>query len=59
MLSLCFHLSSLSLYLSIATVIVINYGLVCFTNLSSAYIHHSAHILFMYKLVLLFLNLGV
>ena len=58
MLSLCLHLSSLSLYLLIATVFVINYGLECFTNLGFAYIHHSTHILFMYKLVLVILNLG-
>ena len=52
MLSLCLHLSSLTLYHLIATVVVINYGLECFTNLGLAYIHHSAHIFFVYKLVL-------
>ena len=59
MLSLCLHLSFLFLYLLIAVVFVINYGLEGFTNLGLAYIHHSAHILFMYKLVLVILNLGV
>ena len=58
MLSLCLHLSSLTLYLLIAAVFVINYGLKCFTNLDIAYIHHSAHILFVYKLVLVLLKLG-
>ena len=58
-LSLCLHLSSLTLYLLIAAVFVINYGLECFTNLDIAYIHHSAHILFVYKLVLVLLTLGV
>ena len=58
-LSLYFHLSSLTLYLLIAAVFVINYGLECFTYLVIAYIHHSAHILFVYKLVLALLNLGV
>ena len=43
----------------IAAVFVINYGLECFTNLDIAYIHHSAHILFVYKLVLILLKLGV
>ena len=59
MLSLCLHLSSLTLYLLIAAVFVINYGLKCFTNLDIAYIHHSAHILFVYKLMLVLLKLGV
>ena len=58
-LSLCLHLSSLTLYLLIAVVFVINYGLKCFTNLGIAYIHHSAHILFVYKLVLVLLKLEV
>ena len=58
MLSLCLHLSFLFLYLLIAVVFVINYGLECSTNLGLAYIHHSAHILFMYKLVLVISNLG-
>ena len=58
-LSLCLHLSSLTLYLLIAAVFVINYGLECFTNLDITYIHHSAHILFVYKLVLVLLKLGV
>ena len=58
MLSLCLHLSSLTLYLLIAVVFVIDYGLECFTNLVMTYIHHSAHILFVYKLVLVLLNLG-
>ena len=59
MLSLCLHLSSLSLYLLITAMIVINFGLECFTNLDLAYIHLSAHILFVYKLVLVILILGV
>ena len=58
MLSLCLHLSSLTLFLLIAAVFVINYGLECFTYLVIAYIHHSAHILFVHKLVLVLLNLG-
>ena len=59
MLSLCLHLSSLTLYLLITAVVVINFGLECFTNLGLAYIHHSAHKLFVYKLVLVILYLGV
>ena len=59
MLSLCMHLSSLSLYLLITIVFVINYDLECFTNLVIAYISYSAHILFDYKLVLVVLYLGV
>ena len=58
-LSLCLHLSSITLYLLIAAVFVINYGLESFTCLVIAYIHHSTHILFVYKLVLVLLNLGV
>ena len=58
-LSLYLHLSSLTLSLLIAAVFVINYGLECFTNLDIAYIHHSAHILFVYKLMLVLLKLGV
>ena len=58
-LSLCLHLSSLTLYLLIAAVFVINYGLEFFTYLVIAYIHPSAHILFVYKLVLVLLKLGV
>ena len=58
-LSLCLHLSLLTLYLLIIAVFVINYDLECFTYLVIAYIHHSAHILFMYKLVLVLLKLGV
>ena len=58
-LSLCLHLSFLILYLLIAAVFVINYGLECFTYLVIAYIYHSAHILFVYKLVLVLLKLGV
>ena len=42
----------------IAVVFVIIYGLECVTNLDIAYIHHSAHILFVYKLVLVLLILG-
>ena len=54
-LSLCLHLSFLSLYLLIVVVFVINYGLECVTNLDIAYILYSAHILFDYKLVLVIL----
>ena len=46
MLSLCLHLSFLSLYLLIATMFVINYGLECVINLDIAYISYSVHILF-------------
>ena len=59
MLFLCLHLSSFTLYLLITTVIVFNYGLECVTNLDIAYILYSAHILFDYKLLLVFLFLGV
>ena len=59
MLSLCLHLSSLTLYLLITVVFVINFGLECFSILGSDYIHLSAHILFVYKLVLIILILGV
>ena len=59
MLSLCLHLSSLSLYLLITTIFVINYGLEYVTNLVIAYISYSAHILLDYKLVLVVLYLGV
>ena len=59
MLSLCLHISFLSLYLLIAVVFVINYGLECVTILIIAYISYSAHILSDYKLVLVFLYLGV
>ena len=57
-LSLCLHLSFLSLYLLIAAVFVINYGLECVTNLDIAYISYSTHILFDYKLVLVYCNWG-
>ena len=59
MLSLCLHLSFLSLYVLIAAVFVINYGLECVTFLVIAYISYSAHILFYYKLLFVFLYLGV
>ena len=59
MLSLCLHFSSLSLYLLIIAMNVINYGLECVTNLVIAYISYSEHILFDYKLVLVFLYLEV
>ena len=59
MLSLYLHLSSLSLYLLITVVIVINYGLECVTYFVIAHISYSAHILFDYKLVLIVLFLGV
>ena len=58
-LSLCLHLSSLTFYLLIAVVFVINYGLECFTYLVIAYIHYSAHKLFVYKLVLVLLKFRV
>ena len=58
-LSLYLHLSSLTLYLLIDAVFVINYDLECFTYMVIAYIHLSAHILFVYKLVLVLLSLGV
>ena len=58
-LSLYLHLSSLTLYLLIAAVFVINYDLECFTNLVITYIHHFVHILFVYKLVLALLKLEV
>ena len=58
-LSLCLHLSSLTLYLLIAIVLVINYDLESSTYLVIAYIHYSAHILFVYKLVMVLLKLGV
>ena len=58
MLSLCLHLSFLSLYFLIVAVFVINYGLECVTNLDIAYISYSTHILFDYKLVLVFCNWG-
>ena len=38
-ISLCLHPSSLSLYLLITAVIVINYGLECVALLGLAYIH--------------------
>ena len=59
MLSLCLHLSSLSLNFLITTVFVINYGLECVTNLVIAYISFSVHILFDYKLMLVILEVGV
>ena len=55
MLSLYLHISFLSLYLLIAVVFVINYGLECVTNLDIVYISYSAHKLIVYKLVLVFL----
>ena len=59
MLSLCLYLSFLSLYLLIAAVFVINYGLEYVTNLDLAYISYSAYILFDYKFVLVILYLEV
>ena len=59
MLSLCLCLSSLSLYLLITAMLVINYGLEYVTNLIISYISFSAHILFDYKLVLVILYLRV
>ena len=58
-LSLCLHISFVTLYLLIVAMFVVIYGLEYFTNLGLAYIHHSAHILFVYKLVLVNLELGV
>ena len=48
-----------TLFLLIDAVFVINYGLEYFVNLDIAYIYHSAHQLFKYKLVLDILFLGV
>ena len=59
MLFLCLHLSYFTLYLLITAMIVFNYGLEFVTNLDTTYISYSAHILFDYKLVLVFLYLGV
>ena len=56
-LCVCFSLPTL--FLLIAAVFVINYGLECFANLGIAYIYHSPHQLFEYKLVLVNLNLEV
>ena len=44
-----------TLFLLIVAVFVINYDLECFVNLGIAYIYHSVHQLFKYKLVLVFL----
>ena len=41
-----------TLFLLIVAVFVINYNLECFVNLGIAYIYHSTHQLFEYKLVL-------
>ena len=54
-LFLCLRLSSFSLCLLIVVVFVINYDLECFTNLDIAYISYSTHMLFVYKLALVFL----
>ena len=59
MLSLFLHLSSFTLYLLFTAVFVIIFGLECLNNLCLAYFHHFAHILFVYKLVLVILILGV
>ena len=40
----------LTLFLLIAAVFVINYGLECIAFLGIAFMYHSAHILFEYKL---------
>ena len=58
-LSLCLHLSSLNLYLLFSAVDVILIDLDCLPILFIAYISYSAHILFDYKLVLVFLYLEV
>ena len=47
-----------TLFLLIVVVFVINYSLECFANLGIAYIYHSTHILFEYKLVLVFFEIG-
>ena len=54
-----FVFTSLFPYSLSFNVFVINFGLEYFTNLGLAYIHHSAHILFVYKLVLVSLIFGV
>ena len=56
-LSVIFVFTSLlpTLFLLIAAVFVINYGLECFANLGIAYSSYSTHILFEYKLALEFL----
>ena len=59
MLFLYFHFSSLTLYLLITAMFVINFGLECFTNLDIAYISYFVYILFDYKLVLVILYLRV
>ena len=57
MLSLCLHLSFLNLCLVITVVVVINFGLDCFTNYDLAYFH-IPH-MFDYKLVLVISKFGV
>ena len=47
-----------TLFLLIATMFVINYGLECVANLSIGYIYHFAHQLFEYKLALVFFVIG-
>ena len=47
-----------TLFLLIATMFVINYGLECVAHLSIAYIYHFAHQLFEYKLALVFFVIG-
>ena len=44
-----------TLFLLIVDMVMIHYGVECFANFSIAYIYHSAHILFEYKLVLVIL----
>ena len=44
-----------TLFLLIVAVFVINYNLECFVNLGIAYIYHSTHQLFEYKLALVIL----
>ena len=44
-----------TLFLLIVAMFVINYGLEYFANLGIAYIYHSAHKLFEYKLTLVIL----
>ena len=58
MLSMCLHLSSLNLYLLITTVVMVNFGLDCFTNFVLAYIHIPHIYCLFISLCWLFLNWG-
>ena len=59
MLSLCLHLSSLNLCHLISAVVVILFGLDCFTNSVFSLCSYSTHTLFDNKLELVICNLGV